>query len=116
MCIRDRSGGEWISSLQIEDIVSKCKGVKEVAAIGVKDSKWGERPIIIVAKIARENTEDINKRIRERISNEIKKGALSKWAMPDKIEYVKEIEKTTVGKINKKLVREKYNFINTNEK
>ena len=111
-----KSGGEWISSLQIEDIVSKCKGVKEVAAIGVKDSKWGERPIIIVAKIARENTDDINKRIRERISNEIKKGALSKWAMPDKIEYVKEIEKTSVGKINKKLLREKYNFINTNEK
>ena len=111
-----KSGGEWISSLQIEDIVSKCKGVKEVAAIGVKDSKWGERPIIIVAKIAREKTEDINKRIRERISNEIKKGALSKWAMPDKIEYVKEIEKTSVGKINKKLLREKYKFINTNEK
>ena len=111
-----KSGGEWISSLQIEDIVSKCKGVKEVAAIGVKDSKWGERPIIIVAKIARENTEDINKGIRERISNEIKKGALSKWAMPDKIEYVKEIEKTSVGKINKKLLREKYKFINTNEK
>ena len=110
-----KSGGEWISSLQIEDIVSKCKGVKEVAAIGVKDSKWGERPIIIVAKIARENTEDINKRIRERISNEIKKGALSKWAMPDKIEYVKEIEKTSVGKVNKKLLREKYKFIKTNE-
>ena len=111
-----KSGGEWISSLQIEDIVSKCKGVKEVAAIGIKDVKWGERPIIIVAKIARENTEDINKRIRERISNEIKKGALSKWAMPDKIEYVKEIEKTSVGKINKKLLREKYKFINTNDK
>ena len=111
-----KSGGEWISSLQIEDIVSKCKGVKEVAAIGIKDVKWGERPIIIVAKIARENKEDINKRIRERISNEIKKGALSKWAMPDKIEYVKQIEKTSVGKINKKLLREKYKFINTNEK
>ena len=111
-----KSGGEWISSLQIEDIVSKCKGVKEVAAIGIKDVKWGERPIILVAKIARENTEDINKRIRERISNELKKEALSKWAMPDKIEYVKEIEKTSVGKINKKLLREKYKFINTNEK
>ena len=111
-----KSGGEWISSLQIEDIVSKCKGVKEVAAIGIKDVKWGERPIIIVAKIVTENAEDINKRIRERISNEIKKGALSKWAMPDKIEYVKEIEKTSVGKINKKLLREKYKFINTNEK
>ena len=49
-------------------------------------------------------------------ANEIKKGALSKWAMPDKIEYVKEIEKTSVGKINKKLLREKYKFINTNEK
>ena len=111
-----KSGGEWISSLQIEDIVSKCKGVKEVAAIGIKDVKWGERPIIIVTKIVTENAEDITKRIKERISNEIKKGLLSKWAMPDKIEYVKEIEKTSVGKINKKLLREKYKFINTNEK
>ena len=102
--------------MQIEDIVSKCKGVKEVAAIGIKDVKWGERPIIIVAKIVTENAEDITKRIKERISNEIKKGLLSKWAMPDKIEYVKEIEKTSVGKINKKLLREKYKFINTNEK
>ena len=110
-----KSGGEWISSLQIEDIVSKCKGVKEVAAIGIKDVKWGERPIIIVAKIITENAEDITKRIKERISNEIKKGFLSKWAMPDKIEYVKEIEKTSVGKVNKKLLREKYKFIKTNE-
>ena len=110
-----KSGGEWISSLQIEDIVSKCKGVKEVAAIGIKDVKWGERPIIIVAKIVTENPEDITKRIKERISNEIKKGLLSKWAMPDKIEYVKEIEKTSVGKVNKKLLREKYKFIKTNE-
>ena len=110
-----KSGGEWISSLQIEDIVSKCKGVKEVAAIGIKDVKWGERPIIIVAKIITENAEDTTKRIKERISNEIKKGLLSKWAMPDKIEYVKEIEKTSVGKVNKKLLREKYKFIKTNE-
>ena len=110
-----KSGGEWISSLQIEDIVSKCKGVKEVAAIGIKDVKWGERPIIIVAKIVTENAEDITKRIKERISNEIEKGLLSKWAMPDKIEYVKEIEKTSVGKVNKKLLREKYKFIKTNE-
>ena len=111
-----KSGGEWISSLQIEEIVSKCKGVKEVAAIGIKDVKWGERPIIIVAKIITENSKDITKRIKERISNEIKKGLLSKWAMPDKIEYVKQIEKTSVGKINKKLLREKYKFINTNDK
>ena len=110
-----KSGGEWISSLQIEDIVSKCKGVKEVAAIGIKDVKWGERPIIIVAKIVTENAEDITKRIKERISNEIEKGVISKWAMPDKIEYVKEIEKTSVGKVNKKLLREKYKFIKTNE-
>ena len=110
-----KSGGEWISSLQIEDIVSKCKGVKEVAAIGIKDVKWGERPIIIVAKIFTENAEDITKRIKERISNEIEKGLISKWAMPDKIEYVKEIEKTSVGKVNKKLLREKYKFIKTNE-
>lgn len=103
-----KSGGEWISSLQIEDIVLKCKGVKEVAAIGIEDKKWGERPIIIVSTIDSENNLDTEKIIKQNIKIQIDKGFLSKWAMPDKIEFVSDIEKTSVGKINKKLLRKKY--------
>ena len=103
-----KSGGEWISSLQIEDIVLKCKGVKEVAAIGIEDKKWGERPIIIVSTVEDENNLDTAKIIKQSIKMHIDKGFLSKWAMPDKIEFVRDIEKTSVGKVNKKLLRKKY--------
>ena len=45
-----KTGGEWVSSLQIEDLISQCPGVAEAAVIGVKDDKWGERPIALVVK------------------------------------------------------------------
>ena len=105
-----KSGGEWISSLQIEEIVSKCKGVVEVAAIGITDKKWGERPIIIVSVKNEINKINLSKIIKNSIQLQIEKGYLSKWAMPDKIEFVSAIEKTSVGKINKKFLRKKYNL------
>ena len=103
-----KSGGEWVSSLQIEDIVLKCEGVKEVAAIGIEDKKWGERPIIIVCTAEDANKFDTARIIKQNIQIQIDKGFLSKWAMPDKIEFVSDIEKTSVGKVNKKLLRKKY--------
>ncbi len=45
-----KTGGEWVSSLQIEDLISQCAGVAEAAVIGVKDDKWGERPLALVVK------------------------------------------------------------------
>ena len=106
-----KSGGEWISSLQIENIVLKCKDVKEAAAIGIEDKKWGERPIIIVSTTDNENNLDTEKIIKQNIKIQIDKGFLSKWAMPDKIEFVSDIEKTSVGKVNKINV----NYGNTNQ-
>ena len=47
-----KTGGEWVSSLQIEDLISQCKGVSEAAVIGVKDDKWGERPLALVIRDA----------------------------------------------------------------
>ena len=49
-----KTGGEWVSSLQIEDLISQCAGVAEAAVIGVKDEKWGERPMALVVKRASE--------------------------------------------------------------
>ena len=43
-----KTGGEWISSLELEDIISQHPGVSEVAVIGIKDRKWGERPMALV--------------------------------------------------------------------
>ena len=47
-----KTGGEWVSSLQIEDLITHCAGVAEAAVIGVKDDKWGERPMALVVKDA----------------------------------------------------------------
>ncbi len=45
-----KTGGEWVSSLEVEDIISQCPGVREAAVIGVKDEKWGERPLAVVVR------------------------------------------------------------------
>ena len=49
-----KTGGEWVSSLQIEDLITQCPGVAEAAVIGVKDERWGERPMALVVKDANE--------------------------------------------------------------
>ena len=100
-----KSGGEWISSLELEDIILKCKGIKEVAVIGIPDEKWGERPIIIVSCDEGINTNQLEKNIENSLDDKIKAGKLNKWAKPDRIEYVNEIKKTSVGKIDKKSLR-----------
>lgn len=106
-----KSGGEWISSLQIEDIVSQCEEVKEVAAIGVPDEKWGERPILIISTDNTVHKTEIISNVQKKINEQIELGFISKWAMPDRVVFVNEIDKTSVGKINKKLLREKFNIM-----
>ncbi|OGR19601.1 MAG: long-chain fatty acid--CoA ligase [Desulfobacterales bacterium GWB2_56_26] len=99
-----KTGGEWISSLALEDIISQHPGVSEVAVIGVRDAKWGERPMALVVPKASGtpvNVEDI----RATILLEVEKGALPKYGMPEKILLVDQIAKTSVGKINKKQLR-----------
>jgi acyl-CoA synthetase (AMP-forming)/AMP-acid ligase II len=101
-----KTGGEWVSSQEIEDILSQHEGVSEAAVIGVEDEKWGERPLaLIVPDPEHEITEDeIKAHVKERADS----GAISKFAVPDRIRFVEEIDKTSVGKIDKKALREKY--------
>ncbi len=103
-----KSGGEWISSLQLENIASQCEGVGEVAAIGIPDQRWGERPLLIVTRspeCARKvSAEDIKNAIRVCVDN----GNLSRWAVPERVEFVDAIEKTSVGKLDKKTLRALY--------
>ncbi len=103
-----KSGGEWISSLQLEDIVSQCAGVAEVAAIGIPDQTWGERPLVVVARspeCARPvSAGDIKSAIRACVSS----GKLPRWAVPERIEFVDAICKTGVGKLDKKTLRAHY--------
>lgn len=102
-----KSGGEWISSLELENIASNVPGVAEVAAIGVPDAKWGERPMIIVAlrEQERHGVSDVEAAVRVAIAACIEDGRLSKWAAPERIVFVESLPKTSVGKVDKKALR-----------
>ena len=103
-----KSGGEWISSLTLESLVSSCDNVAEVAAIAVPDVKWGERPLLLVVPVNAAASDRLDAAIRQLLEAEIATGRLSKWAMPERIEIVAEIPKTSVGKLDKKAMRQRY--------
>jgi fatty-acyl-CoA synthase len=99
-----KSGGEWISSVDLENAIMSFPPVLEAVAIGVKDEKWGERPIAMVVL-----REEFKGKVKE---EDIKDFLMSinkfpKWWIPDKIVFVDSIPKTSTGKLDKKVVREK---------
>ena len=96
-----KSGGEWISSIEIENIAVGHAAVAEAAVIGVRHPKWDERPLlIIVAKPGERPT-------RDDILNYLE-GKIAKWWMPDDVVFVDEIPHTATGKIQKLVLREKF--------
>ena len=103
-----KTGGEWVSSLQIEDLISQCKGVSEAAVIGVKDDKWGERPLALVIRDAHTGDDVSDTQIRAHLKSFADAGVISKFGIPDKILFVDALPKTSVGKFDKKQLRQKY--------
>jgi fatty-acyl-CoA synthase len=102
-----KSGGEWISSLQLEELLGKHPGVAEVAVVGVPDARWGERPLaIVVPRTVGSGT--LEAELRAVVQEQVEATVLSRFAIPDRIVLVPSIEKTSVGKINKRLLRERY--------
>lgn len=103
-----KSGGEWVSSLDLENIMSQHPGVFECAAIGVPDEKWGERPMMLVvlkpeAK-GKVEVEDLKAHMR----NAADLGQLPKYGLPDRYVLVDVLPKTSVGKLDKKVLRQGY--------
>jgi len=106
-----KSGGEWISSIQLEDIISEQKGVVKAAVIAVRDAKWGERPMALVVvepQFAGGVAEAAEEAIRAHVRSYMDKGVISKVAVPDRIVIVKELPLTSVGKVDKKVLRERH--------
>jgi fatty-acyl-CoA synthase len=103
-----KTGGEWISSLQLEDIIMKAPGVKEAAVIGVKDEKWGERPAAIVVRDYQAEEAPTENKIKVHVGRYADEGVISKYGVPHTILFVDRIERTSVGKIDKKLLRKRY--------
>jgi len=98
-----KTGGEWISSLALEDIIALHPAVNEVAVIGVADEKWGERPLPLVVRHA--GSEVTEAEIIELVAARSRSGDISRFAIPDRVSFVDAIERTSVGKINKKKLR-----------
>jgi fatty-acyl-CoA synthase len=97
-------GGEWISSLEIEDILSSHPCVAEAAVIGKGDEKWGETPLAVV--VLKQGAEASEHRLVEHVKSYIDRGLLPREAVLLRVAFAEAIEKTSVGKVNKLALRE----------
>ncbi|MGI9536713.1 MAG: fatty acid--CoA ligase, partial [Desulfocapsaceae bacterium] len=100
-------GGEWLSSLELEDIINLHPAVSEVAIIGTVDDKWGEKPLALIV-VKDDATKPEPKEMIGHVKSFIDKGMMSKLALLLEVKYVDMIDKTSVGKINKKVLRETF--------
>ena len=91
--------------------LTQCSRVAEAAVIGVKDERWGERPMALVVKDPKSANGVTDAEIKAHLKVFVDKGVISKFGIPDKILFVEELGKTSVGKINKKELREKYSNV-----
>ncbi|AQQ15024.1 Long-chain-fatty-acid--CoA ligase [Corynebacterium glaucum] len=96
-----RSGGEWIYSAQVENLIMESEEVIECAVIGIPDKKWGERPLAVTVLLPEiEPTSETAKRLREALAD-----VLPRWMAPEYWTFVDSIDKTSVGKFDKKDLR-----------
>ncbi|MFX0105523.1 MAG: long-chain-fatty-acid--CoA ligase [Candidatus Hodarchaeota archaeon] len=98
-----KSGGEWISSIDMENTLISHPSIFEAAVIGIPHPKWDERPLALI--VLREGFETVSiDEIREYLAK-----TFAKWQLPDEILFVESIPRTSVGKLNKKVMRMEYN-------
>jgi fatty-acyl-CoA synthase len=96
-----KSGGEWISSVDLENLLMAHEAVAEAAVIAIPDEQWGERPLAVI--VARENqtveAEDLKAHLAQQYA---------KWQIPDRFEFIDQIPRTATGKFKKTALREMY--------
>jgi fatty-acyl-CoA synthase len=103
-----KTGGEWISSSDLENIILEKAGIALTAVIGVKHEKWGERPLALVVVDAQANINLSKEDVIAHVSVYATKGVISRFAIPEFVEFVTELPLTSTGKIDKKVLRERY--------
>ena len=96
-----KSGGEWISSVELENEIMAHPAVAEAAVIGVSHPKWQERPLACV--VLKEGESATKEEILEFLD-----GRVAKWWLPDDVVFIDEVPKTSVGKFSKKDLRAKF--------
>jgi fatty-acyl-CoA synthase len=96
-----KSGGEWISSVDLENEIMAHPDVAEAAVIGVTHPKWGERPLACV--VVKEGSSLTREDVLAHLD-----GRVAKWWLPDDVVFIDEVPKTSVGKFSKKDLRDRF--------
>jgi fatty-acyl-CoA synthase len=96
-----KSGGEWISSVDLENRLMAHPAVSEAAVIAIPDERWGERPLAVV--VLREGKEATPEELREHLAEEF-----AKWQVPERVEFIDAIPRTATGKFKKMDLREQF--------
>ena len=98
-----KSGGEWISSVELENAIMAYDGVSEAAVVGVPHERWQERPVAFIVVADGVDRGELVERIETGLRDEY-----PKWWVPDAVEFIDEVPKTATGKFSKKDLREQY--------
>lgn len=98
-----KTGGEWVSSLDLEGLVLQHPSAAECAVIGVPDAKWGERPLALV--VLKPGAQADEQGIKDLVLDYADKGVISKYGVPDRVKFVDALPRTSVGKLDKKKMR-----------
>ncbi|MCW2546331.1 MAG: long-chain-fatty-acid--CoA ligase [Mycobacterium sp.] len=96
-----KSGGEWISSVDLENTLMASDDVLEAAVVAVPDDRWGERPLAAIVR--QEGSEITAEQLRDLLSS-----SLARWQLPERWTFIGEVPKTSVGKFDKKVLRKRY--------
>ena len=96
-----KSGGEWISSVELENALMAHPAVLEACVVGVPDERWGERPLATV--VLQEGASVTPAQLHEFLA-----GTLARWQLPERWAFIEAVPKTSVGKFDKKVVRQRY--------
>jgi fatty-acyl-CoA synthase len=96
-----KSGGEWISSVELENAIMAHPDVLEAAVVAIPNERWGERPLACVVRRPDSSLDEegVLEHLRSRVA---------KWWLPDRVEFIDEVPKTSVGKFDKKVLRARF--------
>ncbi|HKG51166.1 MAG TPA: long-chain fatty acid--CoA ligase [Actinomycetales bacterium] len=96
-----KSGGEWISSVDLENALMAHPKVKEASVVGVPDERWGERPLatVVVAEGEQVDAAELRAHLADHVA---------RWQLPERWAFIEEVPKTSVGKFDKKVLRRQY--------
>jgi fatty-acyl-CoA synthase len=96
-----KSGGEWISSVELENALMAHPAVLEACVVGVPDERWGERPLATV--VLREGSSSSAAELRDFLASTV-----ARWQLPERWAFIEAVPKTSVGKFDKKKLRSQY--------